>query len=84
MSRALGKLGRFVILNHPVTSSGRKVRAYRAGELAGAMARLMLRGPRSVRDRGAMSLWYGERRPDPGDAQPNHTPELPRNYDQEP
>jgi glycosyltransferase involved in cell wall biosynthesis len=68
MSRALRRHGRFVILRDHVITSGRKVRAYGALELAAAMARLALRGPRSVRDRSKMDLWYGERRPDPIDA----------------
>jgi glycosyltransferase involved in cell wall biosynthesis len=67
MSRALKRQGRFVIVSDPVITSGRKVRAYRARELAKVMACLAVRGPRSVRDRSGMDLWYGKRRPDPVD-----------------
>jgi hypothetical protein len=68
MSRALQRLGRFVILHDYVVTSGRKVRAYSAVELVRVMARLMIRGRRSVRDRREMALWYGDRRADPNDA----------------
>ncbi len=66
MSRKLGRQGRFVILRETVTTSGRKLRAYSAGEVLGLLARLACVGPRMVRQRQGMELWYGERRPDPG------------------
>jgi cellulose synthase/poly-beta-1,6-N-acetylglucosamine synthase-like glycosyltransferase len=66
LSRKLSRQGRFVILRETVTTSGRKLRAYSAGEVLGLLARLALIGPRMVRQRQGMELWYGERRPDPG------------------
>jgi hypothetical protein len=68
MSRALQRPGQFVILRDHVVTSGRKVRAYSAMELVPVIARLMLRGQRSVCDRREMALWYDERSPDPVDA----------------
>lgn len=66
MSRKLRRQGRFVILRETVTTSGRKLRAYSAGEVLGLLARLAYGGPRMVRRRQGLELWYGERRPDPG------------------
>lgn len=66
MSRKLGRQGRFVILRETVTTSGRKLRAYSAGEVLGLLARLACTGPRMVRRRQGLELWYEERRPDPG------------------
>jgi hypothetical protein len=65
MSRALRRQGRFVILREFVVTSGRKLRAYRAREIFGLLARLPLSGPESVRRREGLGLWYGERRTDP-------------------
>jgi hypothetical protein len=65
MSRALHRQGRFVVLREYVTTSGRKLRAYSAREILGTLARLALAGPKSVRQRQGMELWYGERRADP-------------------
>ena len=66
LSRALKRHGRFVVLRQAVTTSGRKLRTYRAAELLGILARLALRGTGSVRSRRGLELWYGERREDPG------------------
>jgi glycosyltransferase involved in cell wall biosynthesis len=68
LSRALHRQGRFVILREFVTTSGRKLRAHSAREVLGVMARLALAGPRSVRRREGLEIWYGERRPDPDSA----------------
>jgi glycosyltransferase involved in cell wall biosynthesis len=65
LSLALRRQGRFVILREFVTTSGRKLRAHSAREVLGLLARLALAGPRSVRRREGLELWYGERRPDP-------------------
>jgi glycosyltransferase involved in cell wall biosynthesis len=66
MSRRLGRQGRFVVLREVVTTSGRKLRAYSAGEVLGLLARLAFAGPNAVRQRQGLELWYGERRRDPG------------------
>lgn len=68
MSRALRRQGPFVVLRESVTTSGRKLRAYSAREVLGLLARLAVSGPKSVRRRKGLELWYGERRTDPGGA----------------
>lgn len=65
LSRALGRRGRVVILREAVTTSGRKLRTHSGFEILRLLARLALRGPRSLRDRRGLDLWYGERREDP-------------------
>ena len=65
MSRALGRQGRFVVLREHVTTSGRKLRAYSAREILGLLGWLALTGPKSVRRREGLEIWYGERRADP-------------------
>ena len=69
ISKALRSHGTFVILDVPVVTSGRKLRAYSVAELLGAMLRLALRGRKAVQQREGLELWYSERRPDShGDA----------------
>lgn len=65
MSRALKRYGKFVILRQVVTTSGRKLRTHSAREVLMVMGRLALRGPRAVKQRQGMELWYAERREDP-------------------
>jgi hypothetical protein len=68
ISRALRQQGCFVVLRESVTTSGRKLRAYSAREVLLLLARLAISGPKSVRRREGLDLWYGERRPDPESA----------------
>jgi len=65
MSRALRRHGRFVILREAVTTSGRKLRAHSGREVLGTLLRLALRGPKAMRRRDSLDIWYGERRADP-------------------
>jgi glycosyltransferase involved in cell wall biosynthesis len=65
LSRRLHRQGRFVVLRESVTTSGRKLRAHSAREVLGLLARLALAGPKAVRKREGLELWYGERRADP-------------------
>lgn len=65
LSRALHRQGRFIVLRESVTTSGRKLRAHSAREILGLLARIALTGPRSLRQRKGMDIWYGERRKDP-------------------
>ena len=65
MCRALKRQGRFVVLREAVITSGRKLRAYSGWEILRAMGRLALRGPKSVRGRRGLEMWYEERREDP-------------------
>lgn len=65
LSRALRKQGRFVILEAPVVTSARKMRTYSGWEMFAAFARLGLAGPKALRDRRRLALWYDPRRRDP-------------------
>lgn len=63
ISRALARQGRFVILRESVRTSGRKLREHGALEHLRLMLRFVLGGGRRIlRDRAALSLWYGPRR----------------------
>lgn len=59
MCKALKKQGRFVVLRESVVTSGRKLRAYKAREIFGEMARVAL-----ARGGKRSDLWYS-RREDP-------------------
>jgi glycosyltransferase involved in cell wall biosynthesis len=65
MSRALKGHGKFVILRQAVTTSGRKLRTYKLREVLAMLCRMALRGPKAVKQRQGMELWYAERRKDP-------------------
>jgi len=54
-----------VILREFVTTSGRKLRAHSGREFFGILLRLALGGPKGVRRRDGLDIWYGERRADP-------------------
>jgi glycosyltransferase involved in cell wall biosynthesis len=69
LSRALGRQGRFVVLRGAVQTSARKLRAYSALEIVGTLMRLALQGPKGVKQREGLDIWYGPRREDP---QPEH------------
>jgi glycosyltransferase involved in cell wall biosynthesis len=64
ISRALKRQGRFVVLRQVVTTSGRKLRTYSGLEILAMIGRFALRGPRAVRQRQGLELWYGARRED--------------------
>ncbi len=64
-SRAMKRQGRFVVLRHKVLTSGRKLRTHSVIEVWVFMIRLAVRGPKGVRQREGMDLWYAPRRPDP-------------------
>ena len=65
MSRALGRVGKFVVLRESVTTSGRKLRTHRVREVLPLMLRLALRGPGALKQRDGKDLWYAQRRDDP-------------------
>ncbi len=65
MSRALKRHGKFVVLRQVVTTSGRKLRTHSVREILMILVRLALRGPKAVKQRQGMELWYAERREDP-------------------
>ena len=64
-SRAMKRQGGFVVLKHTVVTSGRKLRTHSPIEVWAFLIRLAFRGPKGVRQREGMDLWYAERRPDP-------------------
>ncbi|MEK6288327.1 MAG: glycosyltransferase [Acidobacteriota bacterium] len=66
MSRALKRQGRFVVLRESVTSSGRKLRMYSGREVLRLLASILLAGPKGLRNRDRLEVWYGGRREDPG------------------
>ena len=65
MSRALKRLGPFVILKQRVTTYARKIRIHSAIEVMLFMTRMALRGTKSLKQRTGMEFWYAERRADP-------------------
>lgn len=56
---------RLVMLREPVVTSGRKLRAYSAWEIARLACRLALRGRGACQSRQGLEFWYGPRRADP-------------------
>ncbi|MEK6324050.1 MAG: glycosyltransferase [Acidobacteriota bacterium] len=66
MSRALKRQGRFVVLRESVTSSGRKLRMYSGREVLSLFANILLAGPKGLKKREGLEVWYGGRREDPG------------------
>jgi glycosyltransferase involved in cell wall biosynthesis len=65
-SLELKKLGGFKVLREPVVTSGRKLRMYPAKDFLRKFFGVIVRGPRGVRSRAKLSLWYDgkrERRP---------------------
>jgi glycosyltransferase involved in cell wall biosynthesis len=65
LSLALHRQGRFVCLRERVLTSGRKLRTHSTVEWFIQMYRITLARNKYIRDRGAMGVWYGDRRPDP-------------------
>jgi glycosyltransferase involved in cell wall biosynthesis len=63
-SQALKRLGRVVILREQVVTSGRKLRTHSAWDLIRLLGVFLVQGPRLLRNRTALSLWYGDRRHD--------------------
>lgn len=61
MSRALKRQGQFVILNDVVVTSGRKVRAHSGWKILRTFSGLLVRGPKSLRTRKGLDLWYEDR-----------------------
>jgi glycosyltransferase involved in cell wall biosynthesis len=64
LSRALRRVGPFVILSENVVTSGRKARTHTTRELLAPIGLLFRRGPGARRQRADLDLWYGPRRSD--------------------
>ncbi|HEY4999397.1 MAG TPA: glycosyltransferase [Usitatibacter sp.] len=62
ISRALARVGRFVVLREAVTTSGRKLHGRTAWDVFRITARVVLRGHRGVLRREGMEFWYEDRR----------------------
>lgn len=61
-SRALARLGRFVIVPTPVLSSARKLRTHAVADHLRLLLRFAWRRGALLRSRQDLDLWYGERR----------------------
>jgi glycosyltransferase involved in cell wall biosynthesis len=61
-SLALKKLGGFKVLREPVVTSARKLRMYPARDFLPKFFGVIFRGPRGVRSRAKLSLWYDGKR----------------------
>jgi glycosyltransferase involved in cell wall biosynthesis len=61
MSRALKRQGRFVILREGVLTSARKLHDHSSLYVFGVLGGIVLRGPRSVKNRKGLGLWYEQR-----------------------
>ena len=65
ISRALKRVGKFVILSETVTTSGRNLCARSGFEALRMLAGLARHGPDFFRTRRGLGLWYEGRRDDP-------------------
>jgi glycosyltransferase involved in cell wall biosynthesis len=61
-SLELKKLGTFKVLREPVVTSARKLRMYPATHFMREFFGAIVRGPRGVRSRAKLSLWYDGKR----------------------
>jgi glycosyltransferase involved in cell wall biosynthesis len=61
-SLALKRLGRFKVLPEPIVTSGRKLRMYPARQFLPNFFGVIVAGPRGVRSRAKLQLWYDGKR----------------------
>ena len=61
-SLALKTLGRFKVLREAIVTSGRKLRMYPAKQFLRKFFGVIIAGPRGVRSRANLSLWYDGKR----------------------
>jgi glycosyltransferase involved in cell wall biosynthesis len=73
LSRALGRQGRLVILRETIETSGRKLRTHSGWDLVRLLGAFVGFGPRILRSRDRLGLWYGTRRADPHSRVPSRT-----------
>lgn len=64
-TQALKKLGRFTVLPTPVLTSARKVRMHSPRKLLVESFSIVLRGPRAVKSRDRLAIWYDGKRERP-------------------
>ncbi len=65
LSITLKKFGRFRILREPVITSGRKVRMHGTAHVLGQFLGIIFSGPRALRSRRKLDLWYDGKRERP-------------------
>ena len=65
LSRALARVGRFVILQQKVRTSDRKLRTHSVADHLRLIVRFAWRGTGLLKSRSDLGLWYGERRDKP-------------------
>jgi glycosyltransferase involved in cell wall biosynthesis len=65
-TRALKRIGTFVIPASYVVTSGRKLRSHSGFEILGTLLRLAWRGPKSFRTREGLDVWYADRQTESG------------------
>jgi len=61
-SKALQRLGRVVLLDEEVVTSGRKARSHSGWDLVRLLVLFAIRGQQILRTREHLELWYGERK----------------------
>lgn len=61
-ARALRKVGRFVMVRPPVTTSARKFHVLGPAGILREWLGMLVRGPRVLRSRKHLGLWYGDQR----------------------
>jgi glycosyltransferase involved in cell wall biosynthesis len=66
LSKAFQRLGRVIILDEEVVTSGRKARTHSGWDLIRLLALFAIRGETILRTRKHLQVWYGERKRDPG------------------
>lgn len=69
MSQGLKRQGRFVVLRESVTTSGRKLRMYTGRQVSRIFFGFLIGGPKALKKREGLELWYGGHREDPDLAQ---------------
>ena len=62
LSRVLKRRGRFVIVKPPVLTSDRKAHLYGPVEIPRLLWRALIAGPRALRSREGLDMWYDGRR----------------------
>lgn len=62
LARALRKTGRFVMVHPPVTTSARKFHVLGPAGILREWLGMLIRGPRVLRSRKHLGLWYGDQR----------------------
>jgi glycosyltransferase involved in cell wall biosynthesis len=62
ISGRLKRVGKFVVLKEQVITSGRKMRTYSPREIFTQLGRIVWMGPKGLKKRENLEMWYGERR----------------------